>query len=238
EGYKELVKNLARHQRDSDRLAVVRFGATVRVEKRPEDRALPAEWQNLGQQNRSDVLKAVTAALQLVPEHRPARFVLVSDGEFPEMATVEAARLAALRQVPIDIWRVTKPNVADVSVYDLQTPAEVRPGEPFQFAAWIQSSARGPANYELRRDGTAISRGTVQLGATISPVLLRDVIDDEGVHGYELVVAARGEDRVPQNNRARAVVTCRSQPKVLLVTRQAQGNLARVLDVYKIPHQI
>jgi hypothetical protein len=180
----------------------------------------------------------VENALQLVPESRPARLVLVTDGEFSEQATLEAARLAAIRQIPVDVWNIAKPNIRDVSVYDLQAPAEVPVRAPFQFTGWIQCSAPATVTYELRRNGSPLSRATLDLPAGVSPVLLRDVLETEGLHGYELVVNATGEDRVPENNRARSVVRSRHRQKLLLVTRQPQGNIARILQAYSVPHEI
>ncbi|MCG3149660.1 MAG: hypothetical protein PCFJNLEI_03125 [Verrucomicrobiae bacterium] len=238
QGYRELVKQAEKHRRDGDRLGIVRFGGATRVEKRLEDEKLPGEWLDLGQQHRSDVRAGVETALRITPENRPARLVLVTDGELSRAATDEAGRLAATRRVPVDVCRVSKPAVRDVSVAELELPAEVAVGRPFQFTAWLQSSAPAEVTYELRRDRQAIARGTVTVGAGLRPVLLRDVLVTEGVHGYELVVSAPGEDRVADNNRARAVVSCRSGRKVTLVTRAPQGNMARVLDAFQIPHEV
>lgn len=236
QGYRELVKQAEKHRREGDRLGIVRFGSAARVEKRLEDEKLPGEWLDLGQQHRSDVRAGIETALRITPDNRSARLVLVTDGELAQAATEEAGRLAAVRRVPVDVWRVSKPAVRDVSVAELETPAEVGVGRPFQFTAWVQSSAPAEITYELRRDRQAIARGTVTVNAGLRPVLLRDVLATEGVHGYELVVSAAGEDRVADNNRARAVVTCRSERKVVLVTRAPQGNMARVLTAFQIPH--
>jgi hypothetical protein len=236
--YRELAATAARRARATDRLAIVRFGSTVRIEKRLEDVHLPGEWSPLGQQHRSDIASAMRAALGQVPPTRPARVVVFTDGEFSREAAAEAARLASARQTPVDVWKIARPALPDISVFDMQLPGEVSPGAPFQFAAWLHSSAPATVRYELRRNGRPISGGTVQARAGHTPLLLRDVRNEEGLHGYELVVAGDGEDRVPQNNRARAVLRCRTQPQLLLVTHRPDGVWARVLDAYRLPHRV
>lgn len=237
-GYRELTRQAEKHRRDGDRLGLVRFGAVARVEKRPDEALLPGDWLDLGQQHRSDVRAGIETALRITPENRSVRLVLVTDGELSRGATEEAGRLAAARQVPVDVWRVSKPAVRDVSVAELEMPAEVGVGRPFQFTGWLQSSAPAEVTYELRRNRQAIARGTVTVSAGQRPILLRDVLAAEGVHGYELVVSAPGEDRVADNNRARAVVSCRTGRQVVLVTRAPQGNMAQVLTAFQIPHEV
>ncbi len=238
QGYRELVQTIHRRARAGDRLGLVRFGAATRVEKRPEDEHLPGAWQDLGRQNRSDLVPAVEAALRLVPESRAARLVLMTDGEFGERAAEEAARAAALRGVPVDVWKLTRPDVRDVAVHELQTPPVVAPGEPFQFTAWVQGTAAARVSYELRRNREPVTRGAIEIGAGLHPILLRDVLATEGVHAYELVVSPEGGDRVAENNRARSVVTCRSRPTVLVVSRRPDGNLPRLLADLRIPYEV
>lgn len=126
-----------------DRAAVVVFGANAAVERAPQPPAQLPRLTSVVASNRTAIAEAVLLGLALLPADAQKRLVLFSDGAQNMGDAVEAARLAALRGVPIEVIPLDAETGADVRLVGLDAPATAREGQDVPLTLSIESDLRG-----------------------------------------------------------------------------------------------
>lgn len=210
------AERAAGERRAGDRIGTVVFGADAAVETSPRADYSFAPPVRVVDRDATDLARALDAGLSLIPPGRQGSLLVLSDGESTGRDAMPAAREALRRGVRIDVVPLPRDGAFDVAVEELALPEEIAAGEPFQFAAWVRADRAVDVRYRLLRDGREIAAGTRALRAGLDRFSFRDVAADEGVHVYQLEVAAEGDLR-PENDRARAVLRSGTSRRVLVV---------------------
>src|SRR5690606_9014125 len=133
----------------------------------------------------SNLNEALLTALDLVDRNRPARILVLSDGESNAAPPTFAARRAREQGVPVDYRLFERLRVGDVAIRDLSLPQEVGPLEPFQFSVEIQSDRSVSGVVTMFRDGTEFASRTVDLLPGTNHIPFRDVVAEGGMKKYE-----------------------------------------------------
>ncbi len=228
----ELFEGAVEGARVGDRIAVVAFGRDSVVETSPTEAvgalSMTAGTRREVDRDATDLATALDRALALIPPNRNGSVLLVSDGESTGGRPLAAARAALRRGVRLDAVPVERPGVTDLAVEEIALPGEVAVGEPFRFSAWIRSERAGEVPFRLVRDGQVIAEGRHSLRPGVNRIVFEDRLVDAGVHRYDVEIADN-DDRVPENDRASAVVRAMGGDRVLLVSPEG-GRPGRLLD--------
>ncbi|MCX7789628.1 MAG: VWA domain-containing protein [Chloroflexaceae bacterium] len=200
----------------ADRAAVVVFGASAAVERAPQPPAPLSRLTSVVVSNRTDIAEAVLLGLALLPADAQKRLVLLSDGAQNLGDAVEAARLAALRGVPIEVIPLAAETGADARLVGLDAPATAREGQDVPLTLNIESDLRGPARVEVLADGQLVAAEEVTLAEGAQSFLLRAPAGEAGFRRFEARISAAG-DTQPLNNTAGAFTEVEGPPRVLLV---------------------
>jgi len=212
----ELLKLAKTHSRSGDRIGLVTFGRDAAAEAPPtEDFSWSLPTRNLDREG-TDLALGIETGLALIPDGRQGSILLISDGESNGKDPMLAVQEALRRGLRIDTVAVRRELKQDVAIEDVQVPATATSAEPFQFTMFVRAEQPAEVQVELLRDGTKIAEGKRTVRAGSNRVVLRDRIVEPGVHRYEARVLAN--DRVPENDRAAAVVRVDGPPLVLCVT--------------------
>ncbi|MFN7971938.1 MAG: VWA domain-containing protein [Acidobacteriota bacterium] len=221
---REVIDRVRGAARSADRVAVVSFGATAALE--PEE--AKAFTADVGP-SESALAPALSLSLAQIPAGLPGRLLVLSDGRYTGSDPAGVAAEAAVRGIAIDHVAMKRGDAGDVAIASLEAPTGIHDGEGFLATAWIQCPARQEVAYELRRGPVLLARGTETLDAGLSPLSFRDRAIAPGTFDLTLTVRGSGADPVPENNRARALVTARGKPRVLHVAADRASGLATLL---------
>ncbi|NNJ08980.1 VWA domain-containing protein [Chloroflexales bacterium ZM16-3] len=214
-----------------DQAAVVVFGGSAAVERAP---APPAPLRRLSSAvigSRTNIADAIQLGMALLPADAQKRLVLISDGGENTGHAAEAARLAALRGIPIEVVPLTGLSGDDVLISALVAPANAREGQDLPVRVRVQSSVEGPARIEIFTDGQLIASQDVRLPVGPSEFSLSLPAGQAGFRRIEARIEAPA-DTQPLNNRAAAFTQVEGPPRILLVASAAdraaplQGALA------------
>ncbi len=213
----EIADFAASRVQPGDRVALVSFGRDAAVEVAPtESFRFGAEPPTLDP-DATDFAQAIDRALSLIPPGRRGSILLVTDGENTGADPVPSARAALRRGIRIDAIALRRDGASDLAVEEIGMPGEVGVGEPFQFSAWVRTDRPQRAPVRLLRDGEVIAEGIREFRAGLNRVVFRDRLGDQGIHRYAVDVRVEG-DRVPENDRAQAVVRVVGADRVLCIT--------------------
>ncbi len=199
-----------------DQAGVVVFAGTAAVERAPAPATPLTRFTSLVPGGRTDIAAAIQLGLALLPADAQKRLVLLSDGGENTGRAADAARLAALRGVPIEVVPLTGADGADVMLTTLLTPASARENQRIPLRLRVQSSVAGPATITVFGDGQLIATQEIDLPVGSSDFVLDVPSGAAGFRRFEARIEAPA-DTQPLNNRAAAFTLVEGPPRILLV---------------------
>ncbi|MFV9506191.1 MAG: VWA domain-containing protein [Oscillochloridaceae bacterium umkhey_bin13] len=199
-----------------DRAAVVVFGAAPAVERAAGP---PLPLNRLGSLvvgSRTDLADAIQLGLALLPADAQKRLVILSDGEENRGRAVEAARIATLRGVPIEVVPLATEAGPDLLLATLEAPSSAREGQFIPLRIQLGSNATGVALLELLADGELVATEEVNVGPGATTLTVSLPAGQAGFRRFEARVSAPF-DTQPLNNRAATFTTIEGPPRLLLI---------------------
>ncbi|MGD9854955.1 MAG: VWA domain-containing protein [Planctomycetaceae bacterium] len=234
----ELIHNIENNLNPGDRAAIVTFGSAAQVER---ELSRDANFENYTREilpDGSDLHDALLAALNLIDPDRPARILVLSDGEANGAAPLSAARRAREAGVPIDFRAYERLRAGDAAVRSISLPETVSPREPFQFSVMVYADQDTDGTLRVLRDGKMISTREGPFPAGTNRLTFRDLIEDGGLHHYSVELAA-ANDPLRENNVGAGLVRVDAGPRILVLnTDGAEGNLVRELRSARLPADV
>jgi uncharacterized membrane protein len=216
----QFIRDALDHMRADDNAAVVVFGENALVERAPNSTPALGQLSSTPIVERTDIEEAIQLGLALFPADSQKRLVLLSDGGENIGRALEAARLAAAGNVPIDIVDLTLPEDAgEALVASLDVPAHVRIGQEVTLDVVVDSSSDQTAQVRILADQEIIVDQTQELVAGQNRFSVTAQNNEPGFRRYEVEIIPENDNR-QENNRAAALVQVQGPPRVLLVASQ------------------
>jgi len=215
----------------ADKAAVVVFGANPLVERAPGSLAALGTIGSVPITTRTNIQEALQLGLALLPAESQKRIVLLSDGGENSGRAADAARLAAVRGVPLDVVTLPSQHGADVIVSSVDAPSVAREGQEIALNTAIRSSFATNGNLQVFVDGQLAAEQNITLAAGLNNLPVRVPAGVAGFRRLEVRLAAQG-DTEPQNNRAATFTEVQGPPRMLLVAGNADraANLQSALE--------
>ena len=236
----EIIEALQAARKSGDRIAVVTYGVEAHTEQLLSGARKFDTFKQPINPHGSNLHDALQRALSLVDANRPARILILSDGESNGMSAFTSARRAAELKVPISVHRLPTTLAGDVLVQALSLPDRVAPHTPFFFNATIVADGDAEATIRLRRESVVDGKTTRRTIAERKQMLrsgrndiqFADTLTVGGTYKY-YIDAVVADDPRPQNNTWHDEVTVDAGPRMLLLVKDEkakQGRLAKILS--------
>jgi Mg-chelatase subunit ChlD len=215
----------------ADKAAVVVFGANPLVERAPGSLAALGTLSSVPVTTRTNIQDALQLGLALLPAESQKRIVLLSDGGENSGRAADAARLAAVRGVPLDVVTLPSEHGADVIVSSVDAPSLAREGQEIALSAAVRSSFATSGKIQVFVDGQLAAEQNVSLTPGLNNLPLRVPAGVAGFRRLEVRIEAQG-DTEPQNNRAATFTEVQGPPRMLLIAGAADraANLQSALE--------
>lgn len=181
----------------------------------------------LGSREFTRTRSAVQFALSRMARDRAARLLLLTDGFSTEPLAGLGERLLD-QQVPLDVRLVSEPEVNDARITRFELPPKAQVGEPFLLQFRAVSSRDGPMPFELLRDGSLLTQGSVDVRKGSAFVRFTDRSNAPGAHQYTARLLP-AEDTHPGNNLAEQWIEIAGGPRLLVVTAYTEDPLVVAL---------
>ena len=213
----ELVRAAISAMAPQDQAAVVLFGANALVDRPMSSLAELASIQSVPQSLHTNLAAAIRLGMALFPAGSARRMIILSDGLPTTGDTAVAAQLAAANNVPLDFIYLSRPaDGAEVTLLDVDAPAQVSAGESFGLTVTAASNVDTPAELRVLAGGNIVHQETVQLrtGTNNFAVRLRAAAPEFARYQIQLSPA---QDTYFQNNELAAFTEITGAPRILLV---------------------
>ncbi len=199
-----------------DQAAVVVFGQNALVERAPGALAALGRLTSVPITTRTDIQSALQLGLALFPAETQKRLILLSDGGENTGRAADAARLANVRDIPIDTVPLPGEPGQDVILGSLNTPTTAREGQDLNLSVQVSSSFATSARLQVFLDGQLVGEQDLTIAPGQQQVAVRVPAGQPGFRRLEVRIEAQG-DTEPQNNRAAAFTEVQGPPRVLLI---------------------
>jgi uncharacterized membrane protein len=215
----------------NDRAAVVAFGQNALVERAPAGLTPLGRLSSVPIATRTNIQDAIQLGLALLPADTAKRLVVLSDGSENSGRASDAASLARVRGVPIDVVALPGERGPDVIVSALEAPSTAREGQDMTLGVVIRSSFATTGRLQVFVDGQIATDQDVAIEAGENDISVRVATGAAGFRRVEARLEAQG-DTEAQNNRAAAFTEVQGPPRVLIIASDAERatNLQTALD--------
>lgn len=214
----------------ADRAAVVVFGENALVERAASDVTALPRISSAPVTTRTNIQDAVQLGLALLPAETRKRLVLVSDGGENAGRAADAARLAALRGVPVDVVTLPSERGPDVIVSAINAPGAAREGQEIALGVTVSSTFATSGLLQVFVDGRPAGEQEVAIEPGQTSFDVRVPAGEAGFRRLEVRLDAQG-DVEPQNNRVASFTEVLGPPRILMIAGDASraANLSEAL---------
>ncbi len=223
ESIRALVRDLEKNRKAGDRIGLVTFGSRAEVEHTLSSSSELGAFTRPVLSDGSDINDAIATALNLIEPTRPARILVMSDGEANGPSPLSAARRAREAGVPVDFRLFERNRIGDVAIESVSLPDIVSPREPFQFAVWVHASREAHGEVRVLRNGREIAKLERDFLPGLNRVLFRDLLEDGGLTNYSVELQVEN-DPLEENNRGAGVVRVEAAPRILVLNADGSTN--------------
>ncbi len=224
--------------RPTDRFTVIPFAtqASIGLPLRAKLDQPKLTWELLSEiaidSERTDIAASFQLAIYTLPDNRPRRIVLLSDG-LQNMGDLNSLiDLAHTSGVEVFTVPLNSEREDEVWVRELRVPARVKIHQTFAIRAIVECGRAQQVWVQVFRNNEQISE--LQM-ITLKPgkqeiSLSTQQLDKEGIYRYQVKIPI--DDGLPQNNEAYAFVRVVGQPQVLYVeaNQPHDGYLKHILE--------
>ena len=234
------VETALRGMPPGDQAAVVLFGSNAVVERAPSTLTTLGRISSIPLAARTNIQDAIQLGMALLPADMQKRLLLISDGGENDGRAAEAARVAAVRGIPIDVVNLPSQSGPDVLISTLEVPPSVREDQELSIGTVVRSSFATTARLQAFADGKLVAElGDLAVREGVQTVPLRIPAGAAGFRRLEVRLEAQG-DSVAQNNRAAAFTEVLGPPRVLLIAQDAARaeNLRRALAAASVRPEV
>lgn len=210
-----------------DEWAVVLFGENVSIEKPFSAAPQFTAIRSTVKAGNTNLAEAIQTGLSLFPADAVRRMVILSDGRETMGSAAVKAQLAAASGVEISTVLIERPQVADIRILSVETPARVAEGQQYDVNVTIQSDEATTAQLLIFANGSLIQETTVTLRQGVNGYTLSQTADASGYLNYTARLNVAG-DGIPQNNQFAAFSQVVGAPRVLVIARDASETASLV----------
>jgi uncharacterized membrane protein len=234
----ELLQLLSGARTRDDRLALIGFGNSAAIETQPVAGPVSSRFDHQKSPNGSNISAALLLAGQLSSPRRQARILLLSDGLFTGQDPVSPEIIGSIANIPVWYRQIGRTNITDLAAVSIILPPGAARGAGFIIRYNIFSQNKTKAEIILKRKNLILIRKKIQLQQGMNTYFARDLVDQPGMHEYQLTVKA-AHDSIEENNRCKALLQIHDQPMLLLVSSTGKkGLLYKILAAAQMPIDI
>jgi len=223
----EVVTELSAKKEREDKGGVVVFGTEAAIEFTPNPAVALEKVLAVVDTERTDLGAAIRLGTAGFPEMGQKRLVVFSDGNENLGDALAAVRAAKPLGVTVDVWPLGVRRANDIAVQKLGIPQSLKKGAVFESKIFVQADHPTPATIRLYRNDVYLGEQQVNLEQGKNLLTFPQKLEEPGFYNYDVRVEAKS-DVIPQNNRATGFTFVRGDPRVLVVSSDAEQDATLV----------
>ena len=238
----DYLANAIEQKEQNDRFAVIDIAENANISRLPSNDTEIKRRNTTLKGQQSNLADGIQKALAISPPDTGTRIVLVSEGNETEGDLKEAAKLAAMNSIPIDVLPLHYDYENEVVFRRIVAPAKTRSSQTISLSFVLESKTYAKGKLQLNLNGKEVDLDSesqlfsipIELEPGTNKKTISIPVGQSGTHEFEAVFIPDDEnqDRIIQNNRASAITYVVGPGHVLIVDSDAQSGeaLAKALS--------
>lgn len=166
--------------------------------------------------NYTNIEKAITMAISVLPDKSRKRIVLITDGEENQGDSSNLAGLIKEKDIDLKVFKVEKDRANELAITNIWVPDRVSKGEEYNIIVNIKSNFNTKGILTLFDGNEKAMEERVEISKGNNRYVFRDKSEGTGFKTYRAAIEAAG-DKDRRNNEAGAIINVLDEPLLLLL---------------------
>lgn len=219
-GYKAIAEEFVRKALDlkgsKDQSGVVAFGDNSLIDSFVSKERVFNRIETEPRGIYTNIEKALTTSVSLLPQDSKKRIVLITDGEENEGDSSKLASSLIGQNIDFKVFRIDREIGSEAAVESVAVPKSLRVGEEFNIVVTVESTIQTGAKLTLisGKDKAAEERVLLQKGS--NRFVFRDTAEAGGFKSYKVLLEP-DTDTESRNNEASTFTNVLDKPRILVI---------------------
>jgi uncharacterized membrane protein len=220
----QYIRDAMSRMTPEDRAGIVIFGKNALVERPISSTKDAGILTSAPIRLETDLAEAIRLGMAMFPSDVAKRIVLLSDGVETTGNAEEAARLAAVMGVQIDVYPLQREAGPEIIIGAVKAPSTVNEGEIFDLDITVESQTETQATLTILSSGSVVYTDTVNLKVGSNPFTIPLRTPKQGFNDLRVQIAPlnASADTFYQNNSLATFTEVTGPPRVLMITENAE----------------
>jgi len=234
----DYLNNALENKAPEDRLAVIDVAEAASISKLPSEDITVRQRNTSLNGQQSKLADGIQMAMAIAPPDTAVRIMFVSEGNETSGDLKEAARIAAVNGIPIDVLPLHYKYDNEVIFKRLAAPARARSEQTISLRFILNSTSYSTGRLQLNLNGRELDLNPDSAEITL-PIGLKPgtnvktislPVGTRGIHEFEAIYIPdeKSQDVISQNNSATAITNVAGPGRVLVV--DTDGTSGRILE--------
>lgn len=222
-----------KYKPDQEQFALVDVAETAIISKLPSTVGLVQHRSTSIRGDQSRLAQGIQMALAIAPADTASRILLISDGNQTEGDLKEAAEIAAMNRIPVDVLPIQYRYSNEVIFERLNVPVQARSNQTISLRFVLNSNADSSGRIylylndrpvDLQPDSADVAMPIFLKGGTNVNTLLLPV-GSQGIHEFKAVYIPDDpqEDQIEANNQVSAITYVAGPGRIMVVDADGQS---------------
>lgn len=232
------VKEAINMMKVPDRAGVILFGEDPVMESFLSQEPSFERIRTIVKGNYTNMERAITAGISVLPEKSRKRIVLITDGEENEGDSSKTAGILKEKGIDFKVLMVEKDKGKEAAVVNVVAPARLNKNEKYNVIVNIKSNFKTKGKLTLFDGNEKAIEEFVDISKGENKYVFSDKADSAGYKTYKAVLEA-DEDSDSRNNEASAIINVLDEPVILLLEGKSNDGeeIAKMLSAANLDYK-
>ncbi len=214
------IREAMGYMKDTDIAGVILFGEDPVMENFLSKEPTFEKINSMVKGSFTNIERAITAGISILPDKNRKRIVLITDGEENEGDSSKAAGILRDKGIDFKVFKVDRDRGNEAAIVNITAPAGLNKNERYNIVVNIKSNFKTTGKLILFDCNEKAAEEIVEISKGENKFVFSDTADSTGFKTYRAVLEADG-DRDRRNNEASAIINVMDEPTVLLLEGSA-----------------
>lgn len=227
----KFIKEALDQMTNKDTAGIILFGEEPQMENFLSPKPAFEKIINTTGGRYTNIEKAITAGMSILPDKSRKRIVLVTDGEENEGDSSKIAAILKEKGIDLKVKKIDKDKGSEVAALSVTAPQSLNIGEEYNIVVNIESNINTQGKLTLFDGNEKAAEEKVEISKGENRFVFKDKADTTGFKTYRAIIDA-AEDKESRNNEASTFMNILAEPMILLIEGKAgEGEeIAKMLD--------
>ncbi|UDQ99064.1 VWA domain-containing protein [Lentisphaerota bacterium WC36G] len=226
-----MIKIVGKNKPNNSQYSVISFAEKAENEK-PLDNSIFTNFKIVMSGNQSRLDLSLRQALSAIPDDRPGRILLLSDGRWTGDNPSSLFAECFNRGIAVDYRVIERSQSKDTFISNIEVPQDVQVNEFYTIRVEINSPVEQTVDYMLTKNNFKLYANKLKLKQGNNIFYFKDISQSPKIMKYQfkIIPSENIKDVFPENNTAKFFVRAVGAKPLLLITMSKKSGFGKLLN--------